>query len=283
MHWKAKAAAFRALDFLPLTEDIHYYLQRRLTRTLPRSEKQLDGYWDVAKALLADWERHHASPLPAQVLEIGAGRDLAAPLALSMMGVERIVASDVARLARIDLVRHAGRHMAMRAGRSPPRLDTWAELEGLGVAYRAPDVVAAPYPETFECSASNAVLEHVPRGRLLRLLRGLKAATRPGGLSIHFIDYSDHFARSDRRLSRFNFLKFTDRQWAKYNSRLQFVNRLRHSDYLRLFTEAGFTIAEERALTLAPVPEISAKLAPQFRAYGERDLFSLEGHIIAVA
>jgi hypothetical protein len=283
MNWRVKAAAFRALDFLPYGADLHYVLQRRFTRTLPRSAKRLDSRWEAARSILSHWTKHKPSSYPEEVLEIGAGRDLAVPLALLMMGVARVVASDVERLARIDLVRDAARHMARRAGRDAVPFGTWAELERCGVTYRAPDVVKAPYRDTFACSSSSAVLEHVPRGQLAGLLHGLQAATRPGGLSIHFIDYSDHYARSDASLSRFNFLKFTDRQWAKYNSGLQHVNRLRHGDYLKLFREAGFTIAEERALLGEPTPDIRANLAPAFRAYSERDLFSLEGHIVAVA
>jgi hypothetical protein len=130
-------------------------------------------------------------------------------------------------LARIDLVRHAAVHMARQAGREVS-FATWGELAALGLTYRAPDRVQAPYREAFACSCSNAVLEHVPRAELPQLLRGLKAATRPGGLSVHHIDYSDHFARSDGSVSRCNFLTFTERQWAKYNSR-QHVNRLRHA------------------------------------------------------
>jgi hypothetical protein len=283
MNWRVKAAAFRMLDLVPYGAELHYHLQRRFTKTLPGSPEQLDSYWDAAKSILSDWAKHKSSLHPAEVLEIGAGRDLAAPLALTLMGVARVVASDVARLARIDLVRHAVCHMARRAGRDAPQFDTWAELAGFGVTYRAPDIVTAPYPDTFDCSCSTTVLEHVPSGQLPGLLRGLKAATRPGGLSIHFIDYSDHYARSDTSLSRFNFLKFSERQWAKYNSGLQHVNRLRHGDYLKLFRAAGFTIAEERSILGEPMPEIRSNLAPAFRAYSERDLFSLAGYIVAVA
>jgi hypothetical protein len=283
MNWRMKAAAFRVLDALPHGADLHYYLQRRVTRTLPQSPAALDTYWDVAKSMLATFAQHDAAGCPTEILEIGAGCDLAAPLAFRMLGVARVVASDVQRLARIDLVHHAARHMAGKAGRDAPPFDTWAELDAFGITYRAPDSVVDRYPDTFQCSCSNAVLEHVPSEQLSGLMRGLKAATRPGGLSIHLIDYSDHFARSDGRLSRFNFLKFTDRQWKKYNSGLQHVNRLRHGDYLRFFREAGFTVIEEMSQPGEPAPEIRANLAPRFRAYDERDLFSLDGRIVAMA
>ena len=90
----------------------------------------------------------------------------------------------------------------------------------------------------------------MPPDQLVRLLAGLRAVTV--GITTHSIDYSDHYARSDRRLSRFNFLKYDDAQWRPFNSGLQYVNRLRHSDYVRLFREAGFAILEESSVPGEP-------------------------------
>lgn len=60
------------------------------------------------------------------------------------------------------------------------------------------------------------------------------------------------------------------------------LNRLRHSDYLRLFREAGFTIVEQSSV-LGEVPRnVIDNLAPQFRRYEPNDLFAIRGRIIAV-
>jgi hypothetical protein len=283
MHWKAKAVAFRVLEW-PGGATAHYFLQRHVTRTWPRRSSTLDALWGIAQRVLDDCATQSMVGLPAKVLEIGAGRDLAVPLALNRLGVARVVASDVVRLARLDLVRHAARHMAAKAAKPfSAELSSWEALEQLGISYRAPDTISVSYPDTFDCSCSNEVLEHVPASALPQLIRGLKAATRPGGISTHSIDYSDHYARSDRNVTRFNFLTYSDAQWARYNSGMQHVNRLRHSDYLRLFREAGFTIVHESAVYDEPVAAVRANLAPQFRAYAEQDLFSLKGRIIAVS
>ena len=280
MHWKAKALAFWMLE-RPGGDALHYFLQRHITRTWPRPVTALDALWAVAQRVLGDCRRHGLTR--PSVLEIGSGRDLAVPLALNRLGVERIVAADVARLARLDLVGHAARHMSNKAAAPlAGTLETWADLERLGIAYRAPER-NCPSGEVFDCSCSNEVLEHVPRTELPELIRALKAATRRGGISTHSIDYSDHYARSDRNLSRFNFLTFTDTEWARYNSSRQHVNRLRHSDYVRLFREAGFAIVHATAVVGDPPMDLRARLAPQFRSYEESDLFSLKGHIVAIS
>ena len=129
-----------------------------------------------------------------------------------------------------------------------------------------------------DCSCSNEVLEHVPAEELPGLLAALRAVTK--GVTTHSIDYSDHYARLDKTLSRLNFLRYSDEQWRPFNSGRQFVNRLRHSDYLRLFKTAGFTILEESSIQGDPPSDL--KIAEQFGGYERSDLFAIKGRIVAV-
>jgi hypothetical protein len=237
----------------------------------------LDATWDKAERLLDACATYGIQP--QSVLEIGAGRDLALPLALRCMGVPTVCAADVERLACLDLVRNAGAHMARRAGAWFECPKTWEALEQGGVLYRAPvaaDQIFGPH----DCTCSHEVLEHVPADDLPRLLAALRAATRPGGLSIHSIDYSDHFARCDPSLTRLHFLRYSDDAWAPYNSRFQYVNRLRHSDYVALFKAAGFqTVCDERCRS-APLPPAVDR---RFSAYSAPDLCTTSGYIVARA
>ena len=157
-------------------------------------------------------------------------------------------------------------------------LESWDHLERFGISYHAPhDITDAD--QKVDCSCSNEVLEHIPPDQLVRLLAGLRAVTT--GITTHSIDYSDHYARSDGNLSRFNFLKYDDAQWRPFNSSWQYVNRLRHSDYVRLFREAGFAILEESSVPGEPSAEIVDNVAPRFRQYEPADLFALRGRIVA--
>ena len=122
MHWKIKAAAFRILDW-PGGRSAHYFLQRHVTRTWPRPAQTLDALWDAAARVIDDYKNHCAGTPPSSVFELGAGRDLAVPLALRAMGVGIVYSVDVSRLARLPLIRHAAAHMAHKAGGSAPRLE----------------------------------------------------------------------------------------------------------------------------------------------------------------
>jgi len=61
--------------------------------------------------------------------------------------------------------------------------------------------------------------------------------------AIHFIDLSDHFKHQDKSITSINFLRYSDEEWDKIaGNEFVYCNRLRASDYLVLFKEAGFDI-----------------------------------------
>ena len=80
------------------------------------------------------------------------------------------------------------------------------------------------------------------------------------------VDYQDHYAYFDKKISVYNFLQYSEMHWKHFNSSLHYQNRLRHIDYTRLFEDAGFDVLEEnvsagseadlksiRSLTLDPL------------------------------
>ena len=129
MDWRLKALAFRLLD-LPGGTYAHYFLQRHVTRNWPRRATTLNSLQNIARRVVEDYARH-VGGTPSSVLEIGAGRDLAVPLALRKLGVAKIITSDVDRLARLDLIQHA----AARILAGEVRLDSWESLERFGIFY----------------------------------------------------------------------------------------------------------------------------------------------------
>ena len=89
------------------------------------------------------------------------------------------------------------------------------------------------------------------------------------------IDYEDHYAYSDRGLSPYNFLYYTDAEWAKYSPSLHYQNRLRHRDYLELFAEQGLEVLAQHRLDAGPLTLAqldTAKLDARFRRYDLADL-----------
>lgn len=115
---------------------------------------------------------------------------------------------------------------------------------------------------------------------VLNTSRGLLA---PGGVAIQAIDYSDHYARSHVGLSRFNFLTFSAKAWRKYNPGLHYVNRLRHSEFVRLFRGAGYAIALDEPTVSAHDPDILQRRSSEFTSFDHDDLFTLRSWIVATS
>ena len=221
------------------------------------------------------------------VYEFGVGSDLIGPLTFLARGVRRQVVVDQSPLLRPRLVESALRRFGdPRQSVTlpvPPRLDCRSRrhlvhhLATVGIDYRAPvDARATGLPSaSMDLIVSNSTMEHVPRSDLPALVAECMRLLKPSGVMSFRIDYEDHYAIHDRSLSSYNFLRFSDREWRKYNSALQYQNRLRHSDYVSLFERLGLdTLAVE---TLDPSPAHLAELATMplhdsFRAYALPDL-----------
>jgi SAM-dependent methyltransferase len=153
-----------------------------------------------------------------------------------------------------------------------------AELESrFGITYLAPcDARATRLPaESVDFVSSTDTDEHIPEEDLLAIFSECRRLLRVDGALSCRIDMQDHYSYFDGSLSRYNFLRFSDRAWSAVNSPLHFQNRLRYPDYVRLVREAGFEIVAERlsrptADDLAVLRELD--LAPRFRGYALEEL-----------
>ena len=135
-------------------------------------------------------------------------------------------------------------------------------------------------PDSADCFFSVGALEHIPAPYLSDVLKRISYFLRPSRRSIHLIDYSDRYARADN-LSRFNFLTFSDTDWRRYNSTRHYVNRLRHSQYLGLVIDAGFSVADADVDRFPPQREILDRFTPQFERFETTYLFTLRAMILA--
>jgi SAM-dependent methyltransferase len=260
--WLAKAALQRGLGALPQGERLNYLFQRHIARSLPAGESVFRRKFARALQHLRAYEEHRpAAPAADAVFyEFGAGWDLAIPLSYAALGVGRQVLVDIHPSARIELVndslaaferlwdeleQEAGRELRPLGG----AVGSLVELEErLGIAYLAPrDARATGLPdESIDFVSSTDTCEHIPADDLARIFRECRRLLRPGGAFSCRVDLQDHYAYFDPTLSRYHFLRFSDRAWRLVNSPLHFQNRLRAPDYLRLVRDAGFELLAER-------------------------------------
>lgn len=228
----------------------------------------------------------------AEVLEFGSGWLPLIPMLFHLAGAKRLILTDIERLmdaATIDLARNRlrGRIDEIAAALRTPRAQLLVRLEGpFPHDYLVPWNPAAQPGGSVDLIISRATFEHVPAAALESFLAQFHRILRPGGATCHLIDNSDHWQHKDRGLSRLDFLRYEDSSliWrlAQVNAQA-YQNRLRHSDYRRMFQVAGFEVVLERggpdAKCLADLAMLP--LASRFRGMEAEDLAVLTSLFVA--
>lgn len=285
MRWLAKAVVQKALSYAPRSDDLNFVLQHRVYRSLPAGDAHARTKFARARQQLETFLEHGSLDDPADAVfyEFGVGWDLRVPLAYASLGVGRQILVDLHPHARPELVNDSIRRLdAARAAHEeelgrplrtlgPPDIERLEELRPrFGIEYLAPaDARETGLPAaSVDFVSSTDTLEHVPADDIGRILVECRRLLRPGGVLSCRIDLEDHYFRFDRSLSRYNFLRYSDRRWSLVNSPLHYQNRLRYPDYVRLVRGAGFEIVRERVSWASPeqLAELSRlPLADRFR------------------
>lgn len=298
MKWLVKAMVQKVLSGLPGGDGLNYLMQRRITGGLPRSPQELLEKFDAA---LSHYQAalEYGGSAPARSFEIGPGWELAVPLCLYMLGVERQVLADLRPLLKPELLAHAAgfylaEHDALerRAGRELRRLPgealTPAGLEALGISYRAPlDASQSGLaPGSIDLVHSTQVLEHVPPEALIPLMTECARVVSPDGVVSHTIDLADHYMHFDSACPPYNFLCYGQRVWNLLNSGLHYQNRLRLSDYLSAMQKAGLELVSQDLCQPTTAQLTCLQQMPldqRFKSYAPDDLAVLGAHLVAKA
>jgi SAM-dependent methyltransferase len=264
MHWKLKAAIQTATALLPSSGSysLYYWIQRQFGGL-----KSADPLERLAVGV-ETWERiriQNVEPSDKVFFEVGTGRVPLVPLAFWLMGARRSITIDANPYLKAELVRRGLTWIARNVdqvrqifgGRlKETRLEQLLQLtdhdfcvdrflEMCCIEYIAPgDAAETGLPAaSIDFHTSYMVLEHIAPDVLRRILLEANRITRNDGLLVHRIDYSDHFAHSDKNISSINFLQYSDVQWARYaGNRYMYMNRLRHDDLLTLFRLSGVQV-----------------------------------------
>ena len=264
MHWTEKAKIQRFCAALPVFSDETYYLMQRFGGSL-RSARDPRPYLQASASLLGDLQKCGVSALGKRLMEIGTGRYLELPIGMFLAGAGSVLTVDVHRLLKERLVLDSVKQMVANrrevigyfdnvadVREVAARLDSLASVHSLpellqkaSIEYRAPaDATNMALPSgSIDWQFSYTVFEHVPPDVLVGMLREANRLLRPGGVAIHHIDPSDHFAHDDPSISFVNFLQFSDSEWERLaGNSFAYHNRLRASDYREIYQRAGHDV-----------------------------------------
>ncbi len=97
----------------------------------------------------------------------------------------------------------------------------------------------------------------------------------------HFIDMSDHFAHMDNKITIYNFLRFTNKEWKWIDNSIQPMNRLRINNYRDIYKQLGIPISQEINYDGKEEDLEKIRLAEPFNSYSKSDLLVSHSYFIS--
>lgn len=199
------------------------------------------SYYNVVAAMLA----RNGIPLPQSAIELGTGKHPYTALRFLFEGTQRFVVNDIMHVADrfeehflknlhslLDLVM-PGRKAQLDKIQAPHSSGNAVAIRGLEVHDGLP-FEQLTLDGDFDLVFSTSVLEHVMQPR--EVVARMKVLLRAGGHAWHSIDLRDHRDFNEPLA----FLELTTEDYASINSE----NRLRASDWFKLFSDEGLELLE---------------------------------------
>jgi hypothetical protein len=280
LNWRLKCVAFQALEYLPGGRVLYRIAQKYVTGN--HLFVVTDAYLRLHQFHVTQYQRVH----PGRALEFGGGRHFLSPLLLSNAGAIEVLVYDIQRLSSPAQINHTIRQLKGRVPGEWPEIRDWADLERIyRIRYLAPgDARATGLSDaciSFFCSTST--LEHIPPADIRLILTECSRVAAINAVFSHIIDYADHYYYADASISLFNFYRYSERRWSWLNPSNHFQNRLRHSDFDRMFRELNLKQIEARAGTVSPDTIRTISIDPLFQRYNPQDLLTSIGYFVLAA
>jgi SAM-dependent methyltransferase len=216
------------------------------------------------------------SPVKNSVfLEMGSGDSVASALLAYSVGVQKTYLIDAGDFATRDMrfYRKLGDRLK-KHGLNPPEIPEDMTFENLLKACNAQYLTdgLASWKSIAENSVdfswSHSTLEHIRKREFKNVMGNLYRVMTPEGVTSYNIDLMDHLG------GRLNNLRFSEKVWeSDWMAKSGFyTNRLRHSEILDLFREAGFIVKNPREGRWKTLPTPRSSLTQPFCKMSDNDL-----------
>lgn len=122
----------------------------------------------------------------------------------------------------------------------------------------------------FRMAISAGVMEHIPATTAPQFVSNMASVLVEGGLGIHSINIGDHLYCYDGSVSPKQYLTYSESQWRLWcENGVQYINRIQRSDWLRMFTQAGFSLLEEGG---SYANLTSLRIHPRYKGLSRKDI-----------
>lgn len=299
--WILKAVVQKSVSYLPYRHEINKLFQKHITKGLVLTDELFSMKLTHLQQHLYALDHHVSIPRQNQTtLELGAGWYPVIPVGLFISGVPNIYTVDIAGLMSLENIKQVVEkflelHKQQELIKLFPEInndkilaleqvhavDTMEEaLKLLNIKYLVGDLHQMEFNNKFTLIHSNNTFEHIYPKVLEVMLLHFASIVEPQGAMSHFIDLSDHFSHMDKSISPFNFLKYSENQWALIDNSIQPQNRLRINSYRELLNKSGWEIVLEENTRAFLDPVLKSKISSNFKKTIDSDLTVTHSWII---
>lgn len=270
MPWYGKIVAKLVLSRLPSG----YSMWRKLNLFAHGAMHKPDYAYDVFRQ---HFERSRFSRKEGGfvALEFGPGDSLLSAIVTTAHGASRCYLVDAGAFATNDMTSYRGMASFLRfRNLQAPDLDKVKDVSGVlklcnaSYGIRGLSSLRDIPSESVDFVYSHAVLEHIRRHEFLDTMRELRRLLRPGGACSHRIDLKDHLggALNNMRISSY----WWEKEWMASSG--FYTNRLRYSEMIELFRQAGFAVEMVATSRWDDAPTPRTSIAKEFRGLSDEDL-----------
>ena len=240
INWKLKAFIYKIFDLLKL-KITYYFIQKHITK------RSLINIEQISKLWLFHSESIKKNNIK-NIIEVGAGKSLEQNIYISYVFSNSIAQTtiDIKKMIDFNLANQASEKISKILNlNNKGRIENFDQLRELyNINYVVPSSLKnfKDSNKKFDMCISTNTLEHFTISDLNEYLIDLKSVLKTNGLVSSVIDYSDHYSHTDKNITSLNFLRYSNKEWNKYNNSYLFQNRLRHQDYIEKFNINGYKI-----------------------------------------
>jgi len=267
--WVLKAIIQKTISFLPAKHKINYWFQKNITKGVFLSDEYFEDRLSHAKEHFDAYKAAGNMAEGHRMLELGTGWYPVIPLAMFLMGFDKIYTVDISPLCNLEnfnttLKKYVAYSRKGMLAKWLPiiKADRWEMLEKYAqstdnksfqdllstfrIELLIEDARKLPLEkESLHFITSNNTFEHIYPDVLAGILREFQRVLKKGGLMSHFIDMSDHFAHFDKKISIYHFLRFSESSWKWIDNDVQPMNRWRINQYKDLYKKLNIHIHAE--------------------------------------
>ncbi|NWH05036.1 class I SAM-dependent methyltransferase [Desulfobacter latus] len=306
--WEFKALMQSILSYIPYGKELNRFLQKRITKRLILNDKRFQTKLKQCTDHISLSQKNSLIfKEPFTALELGTGWHPIVPIGLWLCGASHVYSVDIQPLISdrevqdtlkfFDRYAENGRLKILLPFAREEKIKKMREiinnckgvidvsvLGKFDIRVIVGDASNVFIPEDkIDFFVSNCVLEHIEPEMLKKIFKRFKRITSQNGIMCHLIDLADHYADFDGSIGVFNFLKFSNEEWTKYNNSFHYHNRLRVSDYRSIYEECGFSVVDEmnRRGNLDDISNLP--IAKEFQSYSSDDLLVWRSRIVGTS